>query len=146
MREAPEEFRFHYPIQVRYRDVDRQDIVYFAVYLEYFETALHEYYRSLGIFVAETERTREFDAVFAHIEVDYAGSARLDDVVEVGVRAERVGNASLTYVLQAALAGSGAPLCRGRVVAVNFDRDSGRAKPIPDWIRRAVADFEGLSL
>ncbi|HUZ01903.1 MAG TPA: thioesterase family protein [Thermomicrobiaceae bacterium] len=146
MTDLRQEFRFWYPLQVRYRDVDRQDIVYFAVYLEFFETALHEYYRSLGIFVAETERTREFDAVFAHVEVDYAGSARLDDVVELGVRAERVGTASLTYVLQAVLAGSGAPLCRGRLVAVNFDRDTGRAKPIPDWIRRAVAGFEGLSL
>ncbi|HET9016291.1 MAG TPA: thioesterase family protein [Thermomicrobiaceae bacterium] len=145
MMEGREEFRFRYPLQVRYRDVDRQDIVYFAVYLEYFETALHEYYRALGIFVAETERTREFDAVFAHVEVDYAGSARLDDVVEVGVRAERVGNASITYVLQANLAGTGAPLCRGRLVSVNFDRDTGRARPIPEWIRAAVADYEGLS-
>lgn len=139
------DFRFWHTLPVRYRDVDRQDIVYFGVYLEYFSTAIHEYFRALDIRLAETEPSGEFDTVFVRVEVDYLGSARLDDLINVGVRAERIGTSSLEFASEARNGETGAVLCRGRLVMVNIHRHASRSKPIPAWIRSAVATFEGLA-
>lgn len=141
---AAEEFRFWHPVQVRYRDVDRQDIVYFGVYLDYFGMGIHEYFRNLGIYLSETEPSGEFDSVFRRVEIDYLGSARLDDTLRVGVRVVRIGTSSIEFLAEAVHGETGASLARGRLVMVDIDRASGRAKPIADRIRRAVADFEGF--
>lgn len=140
-----QEFRFWYSIRVRYRDVDRQDIVNFAVYLDYFGIGIHEYFRALDIHLRETEITGEFDSVFARVEVDYLGSARLDDEVRVGVRVARLGTSSLTFAVEARHGETGAVLARGRMVLVNSDRAAGRSKPLPQRVRDAVAAFEGLT-
>lgn len=139
---AHAEFDFWYAIQVRYRDVDRQDIVYFGAYLDFFAIGIHEYFRSLGVLLRETEPSGEFDSVFAHVEIDYTGSARLDDVVEVGVRPVRLGTSSVTFGAAVRRADDQAPLCHGSLVMVNIDRASGRSKPIPPRVREAVAGHE----
>lgn len=140
-----QEFRFWYPIQVRYRDVDRQDIVYFGIYLDYFATGIHEYFRHLNIHLAETEPSGEFDSVYRRIEVDYLGSAKLDDIVRVGVRCLRIGSSSMEFVTEAMHGETGAALARGRLVLVDFERATGRPKPIVARVREAVATFEGLT-
>src|SRR5690606_10629403 len=141
-----EQFRFWHPIRVRYRDVDRQDIVYFGVYLEYFSQGIYEYFAALGIPLSETEPSGEFDTVFRRVEIDYLGSARLDDTVRIGVRCVRIGNSSLEFATVAVRERDGAVLAQGRLVLVNHVRHAGRSKPIPEPIRRAVADFDAVAV
>lgn len=145
--EELDHFRYWYPIAVRYRDIDRQDIVYFGVYLDYLSQGIHEYFRSLGILLRETEPSGEFDAVFRRVEIDYFGSARLDDIVRVGVRCVRIGTTSMEFQTVALRdGGAGEVLARGRMVMVNHVRHAGRSKPVPEEIRRLVAAHEGFAV
>jgi acyl-CoA thioester hydrolase len=44
---AKSDFKFFYPIRVRYAETDLQGIVFNAHYLTYFDTAIYEYLRDL---------------------------------------------------------------------------------------------------
>lgn len=141
--EGVEPIRFWHPMRVRYRDVDRQDIVYFGAYLDFFSQGIYEYFGALGVSLSETEPSGEFDCVFRRVEVDYLGSAQLDDTVRVGVRCVRMGRSSMEFLTVAVRAGDDGHLARGRLVMVNHERHAGRSKPIPDWVRARVMAFEG---
>lgn len=144
MAEDLEQFRFWHPIRVRYRDIDRQDIVYFGVYLEYFSQGIYEYFDALGIPLSETEPSGEFDSVFRRVEIDYLGSARLDDTVRIGVRCVRLGTTSIEFATVATRAADDVILARGRLVLVNHVRHAGQSKPVPEAIRQALAGFDGV--
>lgn len=75
-------------VRVYYEDTDMAGIVYYANYLRYIERGRSEWVREIGM---DQKRMKDEDGiVFAvrRVEVDYLGSARLDDelVVETEVR------------------------------------------------------------
>ena len=135
-----EEFRFWSRQQVRYRDVDLQQIVYFAKYLEYVDIALDDYWRSLGWATSQTALAGGFETAMVHVELDYLSPARYDDCIDVGIRVTRLGTSSVdvSYVIRRA----DEPLVRGKLVLVNFDRETGRSRPLPERLRQAVSARE----
>jgi len=140
--DSPADFRFWSRQQVRYRDVDMQQIVYFAKYLEYVDIALDDYFRSLGVVVSETAPLGEYDTAMVHVELDYLAPARYDELIDVGLRVERLGRSSMDVAVEIRRAGE--PLVRGRLVLVNFDRAAGRSRPLPERLRHAIAAREAL--
>jgi len=58
----------------------------------------------------------------------------------------RIGNSSLEFATVAVRERDGAVLAQGRLVLVNHVRHAGRSKPIPEPIRRAVADFDAVAV
>jgi YbgC/YbaW family acyl-CoA thioester hydrolase len=80
------DFWFHYPFRVRYAEVDAQSVVFNAHYLTYFDTAITEYFRTIGYdYYGEVTRTGiDFHAVRSLVE--YKAPIRFDEEIEVCVR------------------------------------------------------------
>ncbi len=92
---------FRLPIRIYWEDTDAAGIVFYANYLKFFERARTEWLRSFGL---EQERVRaEMGVAFVVTDTTlrYFIPARLDDIVEVSVRVERLGQASLVVAQQA---------------------------------------------
>lgn len=85
------DFRFHHPFRVRYGEVDAQSVVFNAHYLTYFDTAITEYFRTIGYdYYGEVTRTGiDFHAVRSLVE--YEAPIRFDEEMKVCVPVAKVG-------------------------------------------------------
>ena len=88
-------------IRVYYEDTDAGGIVFYANYLKFFERARTEWLRACGI--DQNRLADETGAIFIvrSTAVDYRAPARLDDVVKVASRIERLGRASVDFAQEA---------------------------------------------
>ena len=92
---------FTWEVRVYYEDTDAGGIVYYANYLKFFERARTEWLRSLG--VNQDGLLREHDAMFVvkNVSADYHAPARLDDVIKLTLRIDKLGRASIQFVQEA---------------------------------------------
>ena len=135
-RSKREDMRFFHRIRVRFSEVDRQNVVFFANYLNYFDIALTEFCRARDI-AALHPQGHEFHVV--HASADYLEPLRCDEEIDIALRTERIGTSSVTF--RAAIFGS----CQhevktgGMIVWVLTDQATGRSSAIPDALREALA-------
>jgi acyl-CoA thioester hydrolase len=134
-----------YRHRVRYHEVDAQQHVYNARYLEYIDVAFTEFVREVGWDYADAVE-RGFDPVLARAEVDFLAAARFDEVLEVVVMPERLGRSSLEVRFEIR-AEDGRPVAAVFARYVNFDTGSRTSAPIPEAIgeRLAASIREGKS-
>lgn len=89
-----------WPIRVYYEDTDAGGIVFYANYLKYFERARTEWLRACGVEQSRLERESGIVFVVRRTAVDYLAPARLDDMLTVESRIERLGRASVDFTQQ----------------------------------------------
>lgn len=84
------------PVRVYYEDTDAGGVVYHSNYLKFAERARTEMMRDLsdGLYARMLADGLAF--IVRRCTVDYAGAAKLDDLVEVHSRVLNVGGASLS--------------------------------------------------
>jgi acyl-CoA thioester hydrolase len=88
---------FDWPLRVYYEDTDAGGIVFYANYLKFFERARTEWLRACGI---DQRKLAESDGVLFVVKrtaLDYSAPARLDDLIHVVSRIERMGRASVDF-------------------------------------------------
>jgi acyl-CoA thioester hydrolase len=136
-------FKFSAFTRVGFSDTDAQGIVYYGRYLPYFDTARVEYARHLGLLDAELG---DCEFVMRALEVVYEAPAVFDDLLEVFVRAKRIGRTSMTTELAAYRVADDALMCTAEQTLVLVDLADRRPTAVPDPYRRAVADFEGADV
>src|SRR5258706_6938143 len=95
------EFRFLERLRVRWAEIDAQQIVFNGHYLMYFDTALAGYWRALAMPYAATLAQLGGDLYVRKATLEYEGSARYDDLLDIGVRCERIGGSSIRFVAAA---------------------------------------------
>ncbi|WP_250534595.1 tol-pal system-associated acyl-CoA thioesterase [Caballeronia sp. AZ10_KS36] len=129
---------FEWPIRVYYEDTDAGGIVFYANYLKFFERARTEWLRACGI---DQQRLAESDGIVFVVKrtsVEYSAPARLDDVIRVVSRIERLGRASVDFHQEAWR--DGVLLASGEIRVASVDRASIRPAGIPaavlDGLRR----------
>jgi YbgC/YbaW family acyl-CoA thioester hydrolase len=123
------------PIRVRFVDTDASGRIHFSAAMRYFEAAEAEFLRARGHgYTAMLASEYLYPRV--HVECDYTGAIVCDDLLEVAVTVERIGNAS--YRLGFAASVEGRPVLRGAIVAACMDRRSGRSAPLPEPLKRAL--------
>ena len=85
---------FVWPVRVYWEDTDAGGVVYHASYVRFLERSRSEWLRSLGI--AQSELRVEAGIVFVvhRIEIDFRKPSRLDDLLNIDVRAHDVRGAS----------------------------------------------------
>src|SRR5258708_2301014 len=91
---------FDWPLRVYYEDTDAGGIVFYANYLKFFERARTEWLRACGI---DQRTLAESDGVLFVVKrtaLDYSAPARLDDLIHVVSRIERLGRASVVIGLR----------------------------------------------
>ncbi len=142
MNDAAVSAPFTYSERVRFRDVDLQHIVYYGKYLEYIDNAFYEYLRHLGFDTGSLTSQHGFDTSVVRLEIDYQAPARFDEVLRIGVLVTRLGRSSIHVRYD--VKNEAGDVCRARVVMVNYDAETARARPIPDPIRTAIERSCGI--
>jgi len=87
---------FYLEKKIYYHDTDAGGVVYYGSYLKHLEEGRTEYFRSLGIDIAEYARNGIIFPV-VRLEIDYKKPARYGDTVRIFTRPEMLGNASLHF-------------------------------------------------
>ena len=141
-REQMEKFRFRCRIRVRWAECDAQGIVFNGAYFSYLEVAMAAYYRNLGIALYDPEGRRHFDTATVKATLEYISPARVDEVIDLYWRVERIGNSSITTRAEVRDSRSGELVLQAEVVHVDYDSDSGKSRPVPPDMRRLIETYE----
>jgi YbgC/YbaW family acyl-CoA thioester hydrolase len=134
------DFRFLERLRVRWAEVDMQRIVFNGHYLMYFDTAVAGYWRALALPYHEAMQLLQGDLYVRKATLEYEGSARYDEQLEVGIRCARIGNSSM--VLQAAAFRGEARLVHGELIYVFADPATQTSRPVPAALRELLTDYE----
>lgn len=134
------DFRHFERLRVRWAEIDAQKIVFNGHYLTYVDTAVGGYWRALALPYAETMEQLGGDLFVRKSTLEYLGSARYDDQLEIGVRTLKIGNSSMT--IQAAVFRGDELLVHGELVYVFADATSQVPKAVPQALRAAIEAFE----
>jgi len=132
---ARQDFHFFFPFRVRYSEIDGQGVVFNAHYLTYFDTALTEFFRSLGFDSQEyLERTGNDFHVVKSV-VNYEAPIRFDAEIEVGCRVEKIGRSSIAFWLEIFAKGEETRYSSGEVIWVNTNQKTHKSTPLDDETR-----------
>jgi acyl-CoA thioester hydrolase len=137
---SPDEFTFRHPLRVRWAEVDKQGVVFNPQYFAYFDVAVTEYWRALGVRYPEDFSASGTDTYAVSARADFHGSAAYDDLLDLCCRVARIGRTSI-HVLFGIYRGD-ACLTSGEVVYVNVQLDTRRPAPWSDGVRQKIVDFE----
>jgi acyl-CoA thioester hydrolase len=134
------DFRFVHRLRVRWAEVDKQDIVFNGHYLTYFDVAITEYWREVGLAYPAIVERWGTDLFVVRAGIEYRAPARYDDVLDIGVRTERIGNSSLQFRI--ALFRGDEHLITGELTYVNTDPSTRKSVPVPAELRAMLERFE----
>ena len=135
-----QDFRLFHRLRVRWAEVDMQKIVFNAHYLMYFDTAITDYWRALGLPFEEAMRQLGGDLYVKKASVEYHASAHFDDALEVAMKCSRIGNSSMVF--SGAIFRGAELLITCELVYVFADPASQTSRPVPLALRRLVERFE----
>ncbi len=143
-----EDFTCSHRLRVRWSEVDMQKIVFNGNYLNYIDVAVAEYWRAIGLPYPHGYVDRFANDVYLRkAAVDYLGSARYDDELDVLVRVAKLGRTSMTFCFEIWHAGpapSAKPLITAELVYVNADPASMTPAALPLEVRELITKYERL--
>jgi acyl-CoA thioester hydrolase len=130
-------FKYSALARVWFSDTDAQGIVYYGRYLPYFDHARVEYHRHLGpIDVGER------DFVMRACTIEYHAPARFDDLLEIFVRAARVGRTSVAYECAAYRVDDDLLMVTAQQTLVLVDLERRQPCAVPESFVERVEAFE----
>lgn len=135
-----EDFTLVHPLRVRWAEVDMQHVVFNANYLMYFDVAVAEYWRAIA-----RGATRDFHEDYMKLysvkaSLEYHGSARYDELIDVGCRVAKLGRSSITFAF--GIWRGTEHLISGEIVYVYVDPATKRSAPVPERLRSAMLAYE----
>jgi acyl-CoA thioester hydrolase len=135
-------FKFKETLRVRFAETDAQGVVWNGHYLTYFDVAMTEYLRAMGL--AYQEAVGEgYEFVLARFVIDYRAPAAFDDPIEVHTGITRIGRSSIAFGFDMFNADNALLLTQGEAIYVVLDRRAGAPTRVPDRFRELVGKFEG---
>ena len=134
------DFRFFHRLRVRWAEVDMQKIVFNAHYLMYFDTAISDYWRALALPYVDAMEHLGGDLYVKKATLEYSASARFDDMLDIGMKCERIGNSSLLF--RGGIFRGDALLISCELVYVFADPATQTSKPVPQALRDTLTGFE----
>lgn len=137
---ARHQFRLIHRLRVRWAEVDLQRIVFNPHYLMYVDTALTEYWRALAIPYEQIPRLLGGDLYVKKSTLEYHGSARLDDLLDIGIQCGRIGNSSMLF--QAGIFRDDRLLVSAELVYVFADPATQTPRPVPESLRELLQSYE----
>jgi YbgC/YbaW family acyl-CoA thioester hydrolase len=135
-----QDFRLIHRLRVRWAEVDLQRIVFNPHYLMYVDTAFTEYWRALAIPYEVIPEKLGGDLYVKKSTLEYHGSARLDDLLDIGLKCQRIGNSSLVFA--GGIFRGDTLLVGCELVYVFADPATQTSRPVPAVLRELFASFE----
>ena len=139
---SKENFKFKHTMRVRWKECDVQGIAYYGSYIDFMDVAQAEYFRDLGILTHQPDNREIFDLAAVKVILEYKSPAKIDDLIDVFFKVEKIGNSSLDKRSEIYRSGTDELLCIGQSISVNFDSDLGTSRRVPDEIRDIIKKFE----
>jgi acyl-CoA thioester hydrolase len=139
---APEDFRFHCDLEVRFRDLDAMGHVNNAVYATYFEVARLGYVKALGV----PDQGGVFDLfpfIMLDIQIRFLAQAGLGEVLRIHVRTTSIGTKSFVFEYLITRRDGGAVVTVGNSTQVYYDYREHRTLPVPQGFRDLLERLEG---
>ena len=136
------EFRFFYPVQIRYADLDAQWHVNNARFLTILEQARLSYIRQLGLW--DGKSFLDLGLIVADVHIAYKAPIELEEEIQVALRVDRIGNKSMTMINEIRNTKDGSLKAQAEVVMVTYDFHSKATIPVPESWRKKITEFEGL--
>ena len=120
--------------RIEFRDTDAAGIAHFTAFFNYMEEVEHEFLRSVGLSVISRDDAgvMSWPRVSAHC--DYQGAVRFEDLLDIELAIDRIGEKSVTY--RFLFHHAGRPVADGRLTAVccRMEPAGPRSIPIPTEI------------
>jgi 4-hydroxybenzoyl-CoA thioesterase/acyl-CoA thioester hydrolase len=86
--------------RVEFRDTDAAGVMHFSGFLVWMEEVEHEALRSVGLSVLSHSSDGSLSWPRASVSCDFVSPVRFEDVVDIQVRVERLGEKSVTYAFE----------------------------------------------
>ena len=137
MSDALQNFRFHYPIQVRYSDMDMLGHANNAVYLTYLELARLQYFREVA-----TRSQPSTALVLAHASMDFRVPLTPDVEPVAHLRTVKFGTSSVTMNNLITDRSHEREYYAATLVLVTINTQTGRPVAIPDAEKQKIIDYE----
>jgi acyl-CoA thioester hydrolase len=125
---------YRHRLRVRYRECDAQGHAFFTSYPEWLDVGVTELWRDRAGGWEDMVRGGH-DFVVGELAVRYRGSAQFDDLVDVVLEVDRLGETSMTTAWR--VERDGEVLVEGTVRHVCIDPATHAKKAIPDDLRAA---------
>jgi 4-hydroxybenzoyl-CoA thioesterase/acyl-CoA thioester hydrolase len=133
---------FHVQRRVEFCETDAAGIAHFAAFFAYMEQAEHSLLRHLGLSVVSRDAEGAISWPRVSAQCNYTAAVRFEDVLDVAVGVERLGETSVTYAFEFTL--NGRPVASGSITAVCCRFPPGeppRSMPIPDWMAERLRTY-----
>lgn len=138
---AREEYTFCHTLRVRWAEVDKQSIVYNVNYFLYFDVAITEYWRTIGINYPDgIVKAFGTDLYTVKATAEYHGSAEYDDILDIHGRTARLGRSSMQFLLE--IWRGDTHLVSGELIYVNADVANRKSCPLPEVLRQKIIGYE----
>jgi len=138
---AREHFTFCHTLRVRWAEVDKQGIVFNGNYFLYFDVAITEYWRAIGIDYPDgIVKAYGTDLFAVKACAEYHGSAGFDDFLDIRGRTARLGRSSMQFLLE--IWRGDEHLVSGELIYVNADPASRKSAPLPELLRAKIIGYE----
>ena len=129
---------FRHTLRVRFQECDPQGVVYFARYPEYYDLAITELFReAFGSYQAMVEAGT--DMVVAEQSIRYRAPALFDELIDVDVSIDRLGDTSMLSSYR--ITREGDLLAEGDFRHVFIEVATKAKRSIPQDIRAALAGY-----
>ena len=138
---AREHFTFCHELRVRWAEVDKQGVVFNGNYFLYFDVAITEYWRAIGIDYPDgIVKVFGTDLYAVKASAEYHGSAEFDDILRIHGRTARLGRSSMQFLLE--IWRDDTHLVSGELIYVNADPSSKKSAPLPELLRQKITAYE----
>lgn len=137
------DYKFYYPIQIKYSDLDPQWHVNNARYLSFVESARLAYIQNLGLW--DGKSFMDLGLIVADARITYIEPILLEQSIRVGVCVTRIGNKSLDFVYQVEDASTGKVMATATTIMVAYSYHSLSTIRVTDEWRKAIGQFEQFS-
>jgi acyl-CoA thioester hydrolase len=137
------DYKFYYPIQIRYSDLDPQWHINNSRFLTYIESARLAYIQHLNLW--DGISFRELGLIVADAHLVFLKPIVLGQNIRVGIRVTRIGNKSLDFDYQIEDADNGKVMGTATTVMVAYNYHTLSTIPVTDEWRKAIISFEQLS-
>ncbi len=143
MKAAPHrrsDYRWFMEVPTRWADNDVYGHVNNAAYYGFFDTAVNRYLIDKARL--DIHHGAQIGLV-VHTSCDYFAPLAFPQVLDIGLRADRVGKSSVSYGLGVFAKAADTASAQGGFVHVYVDRKARKPMPLSDALRRAVLAIKG---
>ena len=140
-----DDFRCIHRLRVRWAEVDMQKVVFNGHYLTYIDTSIADYWREIGLAYPDGYVDHYgTDLYLRKATLDYLGSARYDETLQVLCRVATLGRTSITmrFEIWRGEPAHQSPLVTADLVYVNVNATTMKSQPLPDDLRQRVRAYE----